>query len=72
MGENCKHHPERPARVVCQKMGLGYCQECLDGCQACTDPCGYCKFRSGCIIYELCRKSDKARELKEAARGLGV
>ena len=66
----CKHHPEREARVVCQKMDIGYCAECLDNCEACTDPCGYCKFRTGCIIYELCRKSDKARRLKEESQGV--
>jgi hypothetical protein len=71
MSERCKHHPERAARVQCQKMAIGYCQECLDTCQACTDPCGYCKHRSGCIIYELCRKSDQARRLKAEMQGQG-
>jgi hypothetical protein len=69
MGDTCKYHPEREARVQCQKMGIGYCQECLDDCEACTEPCGYCKFRTGCIIYELCRKSDKAKRLREECRG---
>ncbi len=69
MGEQCKFHPGREARVRCQKMEIGYCQECLDNCEACTEPCGYCKFRTGCIIYELCRKSDKAKRLKEEMQG---
>jgi hypothetical protein len=64
VGEFCKNHPERAARVQCQKMAVGYCQECLDNCEACTEPCGYCKFRTGCIIYELCKRSDKAKRLK--------
>lgn len=71
MGQQCKFHPDRQARVQCQKMAIGYCQECLDNCEACTEPCGYCKFRTGCIIYELCRKSDKALRLKAEAQGQG-
>ena len=50
---NCRFHPERAAYVVCQKHEVGYCQECLDACRACTDPCLYCKFRPGCVIWEL-------------------
>ncbi len=71
MAETCKFHPERPAQVSCQKMDIGYCEECLDNCMACTDPCTYCKFRQGCIIWELCRKSPRAQELREAAKGTG-
>ena len=26
-----------------------------------TDPCLYCKFRPGCVIWELCRKQAKKR-----------
>jgi len=26
----CRFHPDREAKVTCQKMDLGYCQECLD------------------------------------------
>ncbi len=52
--------------MQCQKMEFGYCQECLDLCKACTDPCLYCKFRPGCVIWELCRKEAKKR-CKEAA-----
>jgi hypothetical protein len=65
----CRYHPDREARVVCQKMEIGYCQECLDNCEACTDPCTYCKFRQGCIIWELCRKSEKKYRLEKAASG---
>jgi hypothetical protein len=57
----CRHHPDRDACVVCQKMEVSYCQECLDNCRACTDPCLYCKFRPGCVIWELCRKEAKKR-----------
>jgi len=47
--------------VECQKMEFWYCQECLDLCKACTDPCLYCKFRQGCVIWELCRKEARKR-----------
>jgi hypothetical protein len=66
----CKNHPEREAIVKCQKMDIGYCQECLDNCEACTDPCGYCKFRSSCIIWELCKRSPKRYQLEREAQGL--
>jgi hypothetical protein len=56
--------------VRCEKMQMGYCEECLDNCEACTDPCGYCKFRSSCIIWELCRKSAKKKRLEEEAKGV--
>jgi len=65
----CRYHPDREARVICQKMGVGYCQECLDNCEACADPCVYCKFRSSCIIWELCKKSEKRYRLEKAAIG---
>lgn len=65
----CQFHADRDARVTCQKMEIGYCQECLDHCEACTDPCGYCKFRPQCIIWELCRKSEKRHRLEEESRG---
>lgn len=57
----CRFHPDREARIHCQKMDYYYCQECLDECKACTDPCVYCKFRPGCLIWELCRKEAKKR-----------
>ena len=57
----CRYHPGREARVQCQKMEFWYCQECLDACRACTDPCLYCKFRPGCVIWELCRKEARKR-----------
>lgn len=65
----CRFHPERDAFVKCDKMEIGYCQECLDRCEACTDPCGYCRFRSQCLIWELCRDSEKKHRLERAARG---
>ena len=66
----CKYHPDREAYIKCEKMEIGYCQECLDNCEACTDPCTYCKFRSQCIIRELCRKSEQRYRLEEAAKGV--
>lgn len=69
MPMNCRFHPERDARVTCQKMDIGYCQECLDNCEACTEPCGYCKFRPQCIIWELCRRSEKRYRLELEAKG---
>ena len=65
----CRFHPDREARVTCEKMMIGYCEDCLENCEACTDPCGYCQFRSKCIIWELCRKSEKRYRLEETARG---
>ena len=59
--DKCRHHPDRDACVLCQKMEVAYCQECLDNCKACTDPCLYCKFRPSCVIWELCRKEAKKR-----------
>ncbi len=66
---NCRNHPEREARVQCQKMRIGYCQECLDNCEACTEPCGYCQYRSGCIIWELCRHSEVRYRKEREAKG---
>jgi len=65
----CRNHPDREAAVACQKMEIGYCRECLQNCEACTDPCGYCKFRSQCLIWELCRKSEKRYRLEAASKG---
>jgi len=59
--DKCRHHPDRDACVLCQKMEVAYCQECLDNCRACTDPCLYCKFRQSCVIWELCRKEARKR-----------
>lgn len=59
--DKCRHHPDRDACVLCQKMEVAYCQECLDACRACTDPCLYCKFRQSCVIWELCRKEARKR-----------
>ena len=65
----CLNHPDREAVVRCEKMAIGYCRSCLDNCEACTDPCGYCKFCSQCVIWELCRHSEKRYELERAAKG---
>ncbi len=65
----CKNHPDRSPAITCQKMDIGYCQECLDNCEACTDPCTYCKFRPQCVIWELCRKSAKRYELERQMKG---
>ena len=66
---NCRYHPDREARVVCQKMNFGYCEQCLEECMACTDPCGYCRFRTQCIIWEMCKRSARKRELEAACKG---
>jgi hypothetical protein len=50
-------------------MEIGYCQECLENCEACTDPCGYCKFRTQCVIWELCKKSEKKARLERESKG---
>ena len=64
----CRFHPDREAYVTCQKMEIGYCRDCLDNCEACTDPCGYCRFRTQCIIWEKCRRSEKRGYLEEQAK----
>ncbi|HIC84708.1 MAG TPA: hypothetical protein EYP06_00210 [Desulfobacterales bacterium] len=64
----CRYHPERDAIIRCEKMEVAYCEECLDNCEACTDPCGYCKFRTQCIIWERCKKSEKRYRLEREAR----
>lgn len=58
---DCRFHPGREGRYLCQKMEYHYCQECLDRCLACTDPCNYCKARAQCVIWELCGKEAKKR-----------
>ncbi|OIP90025.1 MAG: hypothetical protein AUK55_13560 [Syntrophobacteraceae bacterium CG2_30_61_12] len=67
MTSKCRFHPERDAVVVCNKHEHGYCQECIDRCSACSDPELYCRHRTYCVIWELCRKIVKAR--KAAAAG---
>jgi hypothetical protein len=71
MSDRCTKHPDRPAVVQCQKMDLGYCEECLDTCQACTEPTGYCKYRTGCVTWEMCRQSDRVRRLRDEGAGRG-
>lgn len=66
---NCRFHDDREVYVKCQKMEIGYCRECLENCEACTDPCGYCQFRTQCIIWELCKKSEKKAQLEREAKG---
>ena len=71
----CRFHPDREARVTCQKMETGYCQECLETIETCTDPSGYCKFRPQCIIWERCRirgketSDDSSLEKKKDSQG---
>ncbi len=65
----CRYHPGREARVRCEKHQIGYCEECLDNCEACTDPGLYCKYREQCIIWAMCRKSEKAKKLKAGRDG---
>ncbi|MEJ5347633.1 MAG: hypothetical protein WHS46_02970 [Desulfosoma sp.] len=57
----CRFHPDREAVVRCEKFEYGYCQECVEACTACTDPELYCRHRTACIIWELCRREVKRR-----------
>jgi hypothetical protein len=61
----CIRHPERDARVVCQKTSTGYCEECLENGLSCIDPNLYCKFRPQCIIFEM--EKERNKELRRAA-----
>ncbi len=62
---NCIRHPKRPAFSICQKFSQGYCEECC----TCTDPKGYCKFRTQCIGWNVCRsKGKRAKGEKEETR----
>jgi hypothetical protein len=61
MTMQCRFHPGREAAVLRQKMEFWYWRECLDRCRAGTDPCLYCKFRQGCVIWELCRWEARKR-----------
>lgn len=63
----CKNHPDRPAVISCTKMGIGYCDECLETCQACTQPAGHCKHRTACVIWEQCRKHPDVRARRDRA-----
>ncbi len=67
--KTCRFHPEREAVVTCNKQEYGYCQECLDSCQACTDPELYCRHRTYCFIWEMCRKQVRARKKAECGSG---
>jgi len=49
---NCITHPYRKAFSICQKYNLGYCRECC----TCTDPKGYCKYRTRCIAWQICKR----------------
>ncbi len=57
----CKNHPGRDAIAICQKHEVGFCRECcecfhFDSCCDCLDPRLYCKFRTGCVIWEVSRE----------------
>ncbi len=52
---NCINHPKRKAFSICQKYNQGYCQECC----TCTDPKGYCRYRTQCIGWQICRKKQE-------------
>lgn len=55
--KTCRYHPDAEAKVFCGKHEWGYCEECLASCMACTDPELYCRHRTACVIWELCRKT---------------
>ncbi len=61
----CRYHPDREASVVCQKMGTGYCESCMDAGVDCIDPTAYCKFRTQCMVWEL--EKERKRSGKEEA-----
>jgi hypothetical protein len=44
----CPNHPDRPARLFCQKLERRFCEECA----ACPRPT-HCKFRTQCVIAAL-------------------
>jgi hypothetical protein len=68
----CRFHADRDATVTCNKMEYGYCQECVDQCKACSDPELYCRHRTYCVIWEMCRKQvRKTRAQLSTSRGLG-
>lgn len=65
---SCVNHPEREARVTCQKNNFrGYCQECLAAPSPCFDPEIYCKFRTQCIIWTLAREAGMHRKSEAAS-----
>jgi hypothetical protein len=49
---NCINHPDRKAFSICQRYNHGYCRECC----TCPDPKGYCKYRTRCIAWQICKK----------------
>jgi len=49
---SCRYHSDRDVYITCEKVGTGYCKECLETRAECTDSQIHCKFRSGCIIHE--------------------
>jgi hypothetical protein len=65
---NCRFHPDREADVVCNKMEYGYCRECVDTCRACSDPELYCRHRTYCVIWELCRKQVRRARARKPCR----
>ena len=62
--KHCQRHPDREAVVNCQKLGHGWCRDCLENDPHCPDPDLYCKFRSACVIYFNLKEKKK-----EAAQG---
>jgi hypothetical protein len=64
----CRYHPDRSSRVRCMKYGYDYCQECLESCDSCTDPELYCTYRTQCVIWEVCRKTIRARKSRKCSQ----
>jgi hypothetical protein len=60
--KKCRFHPDVAAKVFCDKLEYGYCEYCLESCIACSDPELYCRHRTYCIIWELCRKTVRMRD----------
>ncbi len=51
----CVKHPDRVAKLFCQKTGRWLCDECGAHCDA---PKAYCKFRTACVIWALEHDAD--------------
>ena len=58
----CVKHPEREARLYCQKTNRWFCEECGSGCASLK---AHCKFRTACIIWAL--EHDRSGSLREEA-----
>ncbi len=61
----CRYHGDQEAVAVCQKFGYGYCRQCCEEGErdprcGCSSPETHCVFRSGCVVYYMSRRREKA------------